>query len=201
MYTGFDSKSGDSVIGKDVTGTLVKVNALVHGVNGNGVHVNGGDQYVGFGDHKDRCFGNVSMCDHGFSFAFWMKFGNKPLGPGCQYIFTSVDIHYANGFETCRWKDGRIRTGVNLPHGRYGASMDLVESNKWHHHGVTWSLGNELTIISDCLLIRNVAQMVLNDRTEWTHETEISLRRLPRNPLNQEYMSEVTVDELYFWET
>ena len=200
MHLGFDSICGDNVIGKNVTGTLFNVNALVRGVSGNAVYVNGVDQYVEFGGHKDRCFGNVSLCHHGFSFAFWMKLGNKSFGSGCQYIFTSVDVHYANGFETCRWKDGRIRTGVNLPHGRYGKSIDMVESNQWHHHGVTSSLSNGLTIISDGVLVRSVPQMRPANRSEWPHETEISLGRLPRNPLNPEYMSEVTVDELYFWE-
>ena len=110
MYLGFESMSGSQVVGRNLAGSLVNVNALVDGVRGSGVYVNGADQYVNFGGHRNRCFGNVTFCNQGFSLAFWLKFGNKSLGPGCQYIFTSVDVHYANGFETCRWRDGTIRT-------------------------------------------------------------------------------------------
>ena len=163
--------------------------------------MNGADQYVEFGGHRSRCFGNVSLCDKGFSFAFWLKFGNKSLGSGCQYIFTSVDVHYANGFETCRWNDGRIRTGVNLRHGRYNAMTQMVESDVWYHHGVTWSRSNGLAIISDGVLVRNVPHMMPKNNTELTRETNISLGSLPRNPLVSEWMSVVAVDELYFWET
>ena len=201
MYLGFESISGSQLVGRNLTGSSVNVNALVDGIRGNGVYVNGVDQWVEFGAHKDRCFGNASLCNEGFSFAFWFKFGNKSLGSKYQHIFTSVQVHYANGFETCRWSDGLIRTGVNFPHGRYGARTQMVENNVWYHHGVTWSLSNGLTIIANGVLVRNVPEKTSMNRTERPHGTEISLGRLPRNPLRPEYMSEVTVDELYFWET
>ena len=43
MYLGFESRSisGSQVVGRNVTGSLVNVNALVDGVRGNGVYVNG----------------------------------------------------------------------------------------------------------------------------------------------------------------
>ena len=97
MYIGFDNIVGKSVIGRGITGTLFNVNTLVAGVRGSAICVNGVDQHVQFGGHKDRCFRNASLCHQGFSFAFWMKLGNKsPESSVCQFIFTSVDINYAN---------------------------------------------------------------------------------------------------------
>ena len=77
----------------------------------------------------------------------------------------------------------------------------MVERDVWYHHGVTWSRSNGLAIISDGVLVRNVPHMMPKNNTELTRETNISLGSLPRNPLVSEWMSEVAVDELYFWET
>ena len=76
-----------------------------------------------------------------------------------------------------------------------------VGSDVWYHHGVTWGLSNGLTIISDGVLVRNIPEMRPQNRAEVPGETEISLGRRPRNPLNPEQMSEFTMDELQFWET
>ena len=71
---------------------LVNVVELSHGYSDKGAKLNGINQWVEFGSHQDRCFGNLSYCNHGFAFAFWVMFGSKPDNPDiCQFLFTSGD--------------------------------------------------------------------------------------------------------------
>ena len=90
----------------------MNINQLSEGYLGNGVNVNGADQWVDFGSHQDRCFGNTSHCNYGFAFAFWVMFGSKADVPSsCQFVFTSADVQRANSYEVC-WRDGKLRISV-----------------------------------------------------------------------------------------
>ena len=62
MYLGFESISGNQVVVRNLTGTLVNVNALVDGIRGNGVYVNGADQYVEFAWPQESLFCVTLVC-------------------------------------------------------------------------------------------------------------------------------------------
>ena len=70
---GFNSEvTGYTINGINIVGKLAfnfGVYAMSYGYVGRGLTLNGIDQWLEFGRHQDSCFGNVSHCNHGFSFA------------------------------------------------------------------------------------------------------------------------------------
>ena len=92
MFLGFEKISNDGLInGHGITGKLRTTTArnfqsAFSGIVGNAIHVNAVNQWVTFDSHKDRCFSNTSLCDQGFSLAFWLKLGERTEGSGCKFV-------------------------------------------------------------------------------------------------------------------
>ena len=202
MYLGFEkiAEDGSTVDGCDISGKLHNVTALTSGVVGNAMYVNGVDQWVTFGSHKDRCFGNVTLCDEGFSLAFWVKLGARNITSRCNCILNSIELRYANGFEVCWTKHGALRASVTFTRGTYSVQTDGVHSHIWYHIGMTWNNATGLILLLDGTFHRNISEMTLDLTPEWPHETEVTLGALARDPTNLRYILTLTVDELYFWE-
>ena len=205
MHLGFEKfliipSVGSILNGKDMRGTVVNIHTLVRGVVGNAIYTNGMNQWVTFGSHKDRCFGNTSRCDQGFSLAFWLKLGERTENHPCKFILNSMDRHCANGFEVCWAMNKQLRVSVNFPIGSYIKVTKIVESSIWYHLGVTWSKVNGLTILLNGHFHRNTRDVTSESKAEWLLVIEVTLGASVRNPANTDYMSEVTVDEFYFWE-
>ena len=201
MYIGFENISEDgSTVGHGIIGKVHNITTLTTGVVGNAIYVNGINQRVTFGSHKDRCFGNTSICDDGFSLAFWLKLGERPVDKKCKRVLNSMDIHHANGFSVCLFNSGKLRASVTLERGKFKAKTNVLAKHIWHHLGITWINAAGLTILLNGAFHSNTPDITKAPEKEWPHETEVTLGALARDPIDAVYMAEVTVDELYFWE-
>ena len=146
--------------GHGITGKLHNIITLTTGVVGNAIYVNGINQSVTFGSHKDRCFGNTSRCDQGFSLAFWLKLEERPVDKKCKRVLNSMDIHHANGFSVCLFNSGKLRASVTLQRGRFTASTNILAKYTWHHLGITWNHDMGLTILLNGTFHNNMSEII-----------------------------------------
>ena len=202
-YMGFNNEdTGYTINGINIVGKLAfsfGVYAMSNGYVGRGLTLNGNDQWVEFGSHQDSCFGNVSHCNHGFSFALWVKFGSKPDDPShCQYVFASGDVTRADSFEVCR-SAGKLHVAVTDQNRKCLSSTHPVQQYVWFHVALTWNAGVCLTVLIDGAPLSQpiTTNVSLPDQDPGI---QVTVGKRPGSNMAA-YIADVTVDELYFWET
>ena len=77
MYVPFDDIQNDSVLGIPFNGTLLGTNILQLSnesiINSAMMFDRTLLQWIDMGDHKNRCLGNLNLCDEGFTLSVWVK--------------------------------------------------------------------------------------------------------------------------------
>ena len=181
-YLGFDNGiTGSTIYGVNVVGELAissGVYFMSDGYVGQGLCLNGLDQWLELGIHDDNCFGNVSLCNHGFSFALWIKFGAKSGDDtNCHFVFSSGYKKLPNTYSLCK-KDGKLRMTVNTQTRRYESHVFPVENHMWYHVGVTWECVIGLTVITDGAPLEAA---VVNNQPRLTADgvVQVTLRKTP----------------------
>ena len=61
------------IVYRDITIRLRHGAEVVRAKIGNGISLNGEDQYMTLGDHGNSCFGNLEMCTNGMTLAFYLQ--------------------------------------------------------------------------------------------------------------------------------
>ena len=198
---GFSNRTSEyRVQGINLVGTLTLssgVYVMSDGYVGQGLYLNGIDQWLDLGIHDNDCFGNVSLCNHGFSFGLWMKIRPKQ-GIYCHYVLASGKNHEANIYSVCR-KNGFLRVSVSTWNRLYKSQTYPVKDHVWFHVGVTWEARIGLSVLVDGAPIEEPG-VIDGTRLEQEIGTQVTMGRRT-NSTRTRYMPEVTVDELYFWET
>ena len=197
-YIGFDSVTPEgSVKGTNLVAQLINTPELSEGFAGSGLYLNGIDQSADLGNHQDSCLGNVSLCNQGFSFAFWMKFGSKADDVVCQFVFATGHNILADTYNVCKTQN-KLRVVVNTDDARYISLKYEIQSHVWYHVGVTWEALIGLTVMGNGVVIHQANGVSGN--FEQTEETPLTLGKRPTSS-NSLLFAEVTIDELYFWKT
>ena len=69
--------------------------ALGPGKYGQAIYTDGADQYVNFGNHRDKCVANLDLCPDGLTISIWLKTGDT--GEHTQYYLSSGPNAYSHG--------------------------------------------------------------------------------------------------------
>ena len=104
--------------------------ALVPGRIGNAIKLNGGLQYIDFGDQTDKCLGNLEKCSHGLTISFWAKFNRYTYD---MYILSTG----LNGIRMY-YIDGYIYLTIDKNGKSWRGSIPKPELGKWYYLELSW---------------------------------------------------------------
>ncbi len=124
----------------------------VDGIIGNGIQLDGSSQYLNAGEHRDRCFGNLEICDKGLTIAFWLK--QKSSENEYQYIISSGgQTPTAKTGLFVRYRDNKLWVKFKTSTLAWSLTQIAYSSDDgWHHVAITWSADTGLKgFVDGCL--------------------------------------------------
>ncbi|CAH1775103.1 unnamed protein product, partial [Owenia fusiformis] len=170
------------------------------GVLGKSFYMSNFSQRLDFGFKKDRCFGNIQMCNNGFSYRFWLRDDTHPCNtPRILYtshyslnddsnvppqgVFVFLDLNEVSVHVIQDWRYWNTSIGLN--------------PDSWNHLFITWS--SELGL--------NVS-VNITGKSGNQHVSNICPGVLESFPVNITNITEgvrfygpTAIDEFMFWDT
>ena len=145
----------DAIVGStlqgSITGTVYGAPILVRGKMNSVLILNGINQKVVFSKYLDKCFHLPDMCNHGSTFAYWLKW--KPttrcviFDSGGYYLSSRGYFHgiHQNGRMVVHIKDATHYSVLNSPAG-------YIPHDQWVYVVQTWSTASSIKIyLNGCL--------------------------------------------------
>ena len=180
---------GTTSQGIPLSGILMNGASLTAGYHGNGLQLDGIDDYVDLGYHGDSCFGNITLCVNGLTVAMW-------LWPN---VTDSQQIYFSNsdGKNVClqfkQRSHGQLGVKLKTLTHKYKSS-DYELTNRWTHIAVSWYPEKKLVVYIDGCVHDDVAGIPeLN-----TYDIKNTV--IGKNPKNNNKYAAGIIDEFNFWE-
>ena len=72
-------KTANNVVSGSGDGTLPNGATWEPGKRGDALCLDGVDQYINYGNQRDKCLGNIMLCPDGFTIMLYFKTGDKSV--------------------------------------------------------------------------------------------------------------------------
>ncbi len=114
-------------------------NIVTDAKSGGALYLNGVDQWVDLGNHRDKCLGNLEQCLNGFTIALWLKLGTKSAA-GNNLFYMSSGGHTKNSHGIAMYRksnDLGASFRTKIKHWSCSKLM-TVSDGVWYHVTLTW---------------------------------------------------------------
>jgi len=136
--------------------TLERGSSLVPGAIGRAVSLRGIGQYVDLGDHMDKCFANIELCQHGLTIAMLLK--PESLKSNQYYLSgPTYNVYLENG----QLKADFFSSGKT-----WNVSSERFSHTDWNNIVLSWKQEDGLELYVDNKLVssnRVAGDMEMND--------------------------------------
>ncbi|CAH1786996.1 unnamed protein product, partial [Owenia fusiformis] len=185
---------GDTLVGSGLNGRVYNNASLIEGKIGQGINLDGRNQWIDLGQHRDECFGNLEMCPHGYTLSMWLKVGPKNA-PEMYYFSSGGQTRSSYGI-TLHWLKGKLDVRFSTRTKIWTVKYDGQMKGQWHHVVLTWNRDNELHLWVDGDEVAEDAEPTARNvqTTKWN---DITMGR-PNNA--QTKYGQAVIDELIFWD-
>ena len=181
--------SGNQVTGYHLEGTFMNGAHSAAGYHGNGLHLDGIDDYLDLGFQGHNCLGNLTLCLNGLTVSMWLYPTN--LTTTRQWYFGSAKPS-AIGLQLVQENHvfrARLRAKTQKWLALYG-----IENRKWVLITVTWFPEDLLQLFIDgCLYEKVLPKAQYNGHH--MHNTVIG-----KSTRGDEQYAAAIIDEFRFWE-
>ena len=126
----FETIEGTTIIHSKLPLNLYGNPILVQGRIGNGLSLNGLDQYLDFGEHTVECLGNLALCQNGITVSAWMNFQDLKDN---TYVFSTG----SNGIRMYI-KDYYFNVKVKQNNKEWVVSIPQVDEGTWNYVELSW---------------------------------------------------------------
>jgi hypothetical protein len=159
----------------------------VSGVDGQGVLLNGVNQYLDIGKNV-LCNGDLEQCPKGFTFRF--KILPNTLTDNTYFVSSSpMDIYYRNG---------QLVSEVRTQNKRWRTSAVGLNPGSWHHVEVSWHPIDGLAMYIDSKRV-SIQPRSAHNRDGYDPEQRFFIGRANTNMLRERYPNAI-IDDVEMWE-
>ncbi|KAL4216896.1 neuroligin protein binding [Mactra antiquata] len=118
---------------------------LSTGKVGQGISLDGTGQFVDLGEHMDKCFANIDVCNHGLTVSFWLKPRSSRTD---QYFFSTPTYSIYS-------EDGLLKAKFVTSGKVWNVTSGGIRLDKWNNVMVSWDPEVGVKLFVDDRLLNN----------------------------------------------